>query len=190
MSQVLTDFGKIEYKAAWLEQKLEEYVVSEKHLLPHAKNIDMSAWPRKVHLCRYLIDSQSPFDAVIYSKELITEYYNKKLIGEEDTSLASMQNSEDMVRTLRQILENPKYLQEEVIKFVLDDGVVILRHEHNARETCEDSGFTVSWGGGDLSTCPRVVRNQEKGYDQEGTVIGREECIHALRAVVKEGGLF
>jgi hypothetical protein len=193
MSEVFTDFGKVEYEPAWLEQKLEEYLASEGHLLALARKIDMSDWPCKVHMCRYLIGSQHPFDAVIYNKELVTEHYNKKLIGEDDISLATVDSCDDMVKSLKKILENPEYLQEEVTRFVLVDGIVTLRHEHRGRktcDTCDESGFTVSWGGGDLSTCPCVVRDEEKRYHREGTVRGRAECIYALNAVMKEGGLF
>jgi len=193
MSEIITDFGKVKYEPSWLEQKLEECLVSENHVLPPARKIDMSDWPHKLHTCRYLVDSRSPFDAVIYNKELITEYYHKKLIGEHDISLARVQNSDDMVQTLARILENPEYLQEEVIRFVPADGIIILHHNHHGRKTCDDcddNAFSVSWGGGDLSTCPPVVWHQEKRYDREGTVLGREECMYALNRVIKEGGLF
>jgi hypothetical protein len=190
MSRVSTDFGIIEYEPAWLEQKLEEYLISEQHPLPAARRIDMSDWPRRAHLCRYLIGSEFPFDAVIYNKELDTEYHYRKRFVHDDISLAAVEDSDNIVKTLAQILGSPKYLREEVVRFVLVDGVVILRHEHNGREICDDNAFSVSWGGGDLSTCPRVVRDQDKRYDREGTVLGKEECLYALNAVVKEGGLF
>jgi len=86
-------------------------------------------------------------------------------------------------------LGNPQYLREEVIRFALQDGIVTIRHEHQQREVCGDNAFAVSWGGGDLSACPCVVQNQETRYDREGIVRGRKECLYALKAVIKGGGL-
>jgi len=57
----------VEYKAICLEQKLKEYLALENHFLPPAEKSDMSDWSKKVYLCRYLVDSQSPFDLVIYN---------------------------------------------------------------------------------------------------------------------------
>lgn len=187
---MLTDFGKVEYEAAWLEQKLEEYLVSENPLLLLASKIDMRDWPDQLYLCKYLISKDFPFNAIIYSKELASRYCGEGFGGKTDANPTSTRNYQELARSLKRALGNPEYLQEETVKFVLNDGIVVLQHEHHNRQKCDDNAFSVSWGGGDLTTCPPIVKNPEKMYEPDAIVWGREDCIYALNAIIKEGKLF
>jgi len=188
MSEILTGFGRVEYEPSWLEQRLEEELASESQLLLPERRIDMRDWPEKLYLCGYRVSPQAPFQAVIYSKEVVTGCYRNKLI-ERPTEQVALQNSDDIVKILEQSLGKSRYLREEGIRFLLQDGIVTIRHEHHRREVCDDNAFSVEWGGGDLSACPCVVRNRETKYDREGIVQGRQECIYALKTVIKAGGL-
>lgn len=188
MSEVITDFGKVEYEPAWLEEKLEKELALERQLILPESRLDMRDWPDKVYLCRYRVSSQAPFQAVIYSKETITEHYQNRPISKKPTEQTAIE-SDDVIKILKETLGNPQYLLEEVIRFALQDGIVTIRHEHQQREVCDDNAFTVLWGGGDLSACPCVVQDQKTRYDREGIVRGRKECLYALKAVIKGGGL-
>ena len=177
MTDAFTAYGKVAYEPPLLERKLEEGLFSEQLVrLPPATGLDLRGFPPRVAVSRHIFARYAPFDAVLYSKGLV-------LHGAGNGPAAPRTG---VLEALERALSDLQYLEEELIRFVLEDGLVTLSHNHGFRKDCVDECFSVRWGGGDLSTCPGVAREV---YDMEGSVLGREECLYALDAVLKEGGL-
>lgn len=180
MTQVVTPFGRSVYKPAWLEGKLEEYMLSAARIpLPDPAGVDLSDFPQTAGLCRYIIASHRPFDGVIYTKELAWD---------------GLMRPPDLTRpnaalALAESLSDPNCLRVEAVQFILGDGLIMLSHGHHGNRRCEDEEFALRWGGGELSTCPVVALDPATRYQTEGCVLGRDECLHALEVVVRDGGL-
>jgi len=179
MAEILTDFGAVGYRHTGLEQKLEEYLRLGCHVdLPPAKAPDLRRYPQRVDLCRYIVAPCAPFDAVIYSKALVLP----------QTEGGRQATGRNVMADLQDALETPECLEEENVRFVLSDGLVALSHRHRFRKQCVDEAFSARWGGGDLSTCPRLARD-ERTQGIKGSAFGREACLYVLEALTGDEGV-
>lgn len=189
MSEIVTGQGKVEYVPSWLERKLEEFLAPDGQVVLTGARTDMRDWPEKFYLCKYSVGEDLPFNAIIYRK-ILSSGYSENFMDATGTNQASTTpKAQPSLITLRRAMSNPMYLQKEELKFVLSDGVVVLEHEHYNRIRCKDDLFRVSWEG-DLTVCPPLVKDEDKMTYPEGAIRGREKCIYALDAIIRQGGLF